>query len=104
MSRDIIPIKFRNMKNWFKMHNAIQRRCYTGQVPAVQAATSSVFSDTKWVRCEASVVEVEEKAVFKPHVKEEKRGRTSSEVVSRKSIRYVYFLQREDATKSIRAN
>ena len=32
-----------------QMQNAIQRRCYTSQVPAVQAATSSVLAD----RCAA---------------------------------------------------
>jgi hypothetical protein len=77
---------FRNMKNWFKMHDAIQRRCYTSQVPAVQAATSSMLSDTKRMRCEASVVATEEKKAVKRQVKEEKRVQTSSAAVRRKSI------------------
>ena len=80
LSRDIIPIRFRNMKNWFKMHNAIQWRCYKSHFPAVQAATSSVLSDTKRMRSEASVVSGEEKAAFKRHVKEEKWWRTGLEV------------------------
>ena len=68
------------------MHDVIQRRCYTGQVPAVQAATSSVLSDTKRMPCEASVVVTEEKKAVKVQIKEEKRVQTSSAAVRRKSI------------------
>ena len=56
LSRDTIPIKFRNMKNWFKTYNAIQRRGYTSEIPAVQAVPSSVLPNTKRMRCEASSV------------------------------------------------
>ena len=93
------------MKNWFEMHNAIQRRCYTSEVPAVQAATSSVFSDTKQMRCEASVVAVEgREGGFQATCQRRKARAYHFGSSSQKVDSLVHFLQLEDATKLIRAN
>lgn len=82
---------FRNMKNWFKRHDAIQRRFYTSQVPAAQAATSAMMSSTTRFRSLESELLKEEKSGLKRKAKDESRGKVEETVKSKGISRRLPF-------------
>jgi hypothetical protein len=74
---------FRNMKNWFKMHEAIHGRFYTSQVPEVQAATSVMMSTTARVRSLDSELRKEEKNDLKRKAIDDRREKVTDLVKSK---------------------